>query len=272
MKSLTQFLLIVTLLFAATALSAQGDDASPTRYSVSNYFHVAPGGHADYLAMEKAWKKIHLANIKADKYSFWTLNEIVLPSGTDAKYNYMTRTVVVGEEKLAALMDRSFFPEDLSTILTPEEIAIVNKTSDYRTHVKTEVATVSSIIPVKEGKQVGVLVCNYFDYPEGSNHRQHVATEDAIWKPVHAARAEAGEMLGWVLANKVMPWGAASEYHDYTVDVYEDMASFMKNRSPMPHFTKVHAGKDIDKLMEQTDAAATLLRTEVQVVLDNSTR
>ncbi|MEM9929269.1 MAG: BRCT domain-containing protein, partial [Bacteroidota bacterium] len=52
----------------------------------------------------------------------------------------------------------------------------------------------------------------------------------------------------------------------------DDLESFLSNGSPMPHFEKVHAGKDMEALFDQTDAAATLLSREVRVVLDRSNR
>ncbi|MEM9258961.1 MAG: hypothetical protein AAGA62_04885, partial [Bacteroidota bacterium] len=121
-------------------------------------------------------------------------------------------------------------------------------------------------------KDVNVSVMNYFDYPEGSGHVAHVQTEKAIWDPVHASRIKAGEMLAWVVADRIMPRGVGESFHDVTVDLYKDMATYLANRSPMPHFNKVHAGKDIGELMDQTTAAATLLRSEVRHTLDASNR
>lgn len=268
MKFFIKLILVISsFTFASQALHAQADDARQ-RYSVHDYFYVEPGDHADYRAVEKVWKKLHEANIKEGKYLFWELSEIAIGSNTN--YNYTTRIVVEGEEQLAALMSGKSFQSNATSILTATEKAVLNHTGDTRTWVKREVYTVSSILSPADFKEVKVAVHNHFGYPEGSNHRQHIKMEKDIWEPVHAARIKDGKMLGWVLADKVMPWGAGEPFHDVTVDLYKDLESFLSDQSPMPYFTQVHPGKDVAKLLEQTNAAATLLSSEVRLVLDRT--
>jgi len=261
-------LLVACFTFTAQALVAQEDTNTAVRYNVHDFFYVAPGDHADYQAVEKVWKKLHLANIEAGKYLFWELAEIAIASNTD--YNYVTRIVVEGEDQLAALLSGKAFEDNATSVLSETEKATLGLTGDSRTWVKREVYTVSSILPAADFDEVKVAVHNHFDYPKGSNHRTHVQVENDIWKPVHAARIKAGAMLGWVLADKTLPWGASEPYHDVTVDLYKDLASYLRQASPMDQFNKVHAGKDMDALMEQTSAAATLMSSEVRLILDTS--
>jgi hypothetical protein len=94
--------------------------------------------------------------------------------------------------------------------------------------------------------------------------------EREIWKPVHEARIKDGQMTGWVLATKLLPYGSADAYHDATVDLYAGMEQFLSQGSPVPYFEKVHAGKDMDKLWAETDAACDLIRQEVRMIVDNS--
>lgn len=66
--------------------------------------------------------------------------------------------------------------------------------------------------------------------------------------------------------------GAGQRFQDVTVDLYIDLESFLSGGSPIPHFEKVHAGKDMDELFDKTDAAAILLSREVRLVIDSSSR
>ncbi|MEO0731327.1 MAG: hypothetical protein AAFZ52_00715 [Bacteroidota bacterium] len=264
------FLLFACLTFATAVLSAQ-DGEQVQSYNVHDYLQVAPGNHADYLALEKAWKKIHQANIAAGHYQYWELNRIVMPTGSSTEYNYVTRIVVRGEEKLAALLTGTHFGSDMAKLLTTEEKALFARTGELRTYVKKEIYTVAHLLAPSEGfDDVTIAVHNTFTYPEGSNHATHLAMEKEIWDPVHAARMKDGALLGWVVANKMMPSGAGEPFHDVTVDLYKDLPTFLANRSPMDHFRQVHAGKDIDELMAQTIAAATLTHREVRQTLDTS--
>jgi len=68
-----------------------------------------------------------------------------------------------------------------------------------------------------------------------------------------------GKMLAWVVG-----------VHDVTVDLYESLSGYLANSSPMPYFEKAYPGKDITGMMEKTNAAATLVKSEVRLILDTS--
>lgn len=269
-----KFLLKLTLFvafFAVGSLAVQAQEADKTTtYHVHDYFTVPPGGRADYLAMEKVWKKVHQANIKAGKYVNWELTGILMPSNGTGAYNYVTRTSVRGEKNLAALLSGDFYNANPADILTDDEMAIYKKTGTFRSFVKQEVYTAPHVLPAADWDKVKVAVHNHFDFPETGSRSTHMKTEKDIWGPVHAARIKDGKMLAWVVGAKVLPWGANEPFHDVTVDLYESLESYLTNSSPMPYFEKVHAGKDIDKMLDQTKAAATLVKSEVRLILDTS--
>lgn len=255
--------------FGSLAVQAQEADG-PTTYHVHDYFMVPSGGHANYLAMEKVWKKVHQANIKAGKYVNWELTEILMPGNGAGAYNYVTRTSVRGEKNLAALLSGEFYNSNPGDILTEAEMAIYKNTGKFRSFVKQEVYTAPHVLPAADWDKIKVAVHNHFDFPESGGRRAHMKTEKDIWDPVHAARIKDGKMLGWVVAAKVLPWGANEPFHDVTVDLYESLASYLANRSPMPYFEKAHPGKDIGEMMDQSNTAATLVKSEVRLILDTS--
>lgn len=264
---LTFFIAFFTLTSQAT--QAQAED-QPTTYHVHDYFQVPSGGHANYLAMEKVWKKIHLANIKAGKYGNWELTEIMLPSTGAGAYNYATRTSVTGEENLAAFLSGEYFDINPSDILTEVEMVVFKNTRKLRTFVKREVYTVPHLLPAADWDKVKVAVHNHFDFPGSGGYRAHLKAEKDIWSPVHAARIKDGKMLGWVVGARVLPWGADEPFHGVTVDLYESLSSYLTNRNPMSYFEKAHPGKDIGEIMEQSKAASTLVKSEVRLILDTS--
>lgn len=258
-------LLAVLCCLSNNFLSAQDEQG----YYAFDYMLVEPGMNAEYLKLEKAWKKIHQANIKAGKYNAWELTRVEYPSGADVEYNYVTRINFRGEKQLAEYHANWPFP-DLKAILTPEEILLVNRTEEIRTRVKTEIWSHADMVAGKDMDKEKIVVFNYFNFPETGSRSAHYRAEREIWKPVHDARIKDGEMIGWVMIGKVFPSGSAQPYFDATVDLYADWEQYLTSGSPIPYFEKTHAGKDFNKLYDETGAACRQIRTDVRSVVDNS--
>lgn len=268
MRAFTQtFILAAVFCLTNHFLSAQDQQG----YYAFDYMKVEPGMHDEYLKLEKVWKKIHQANIEAGKYNFWELTGVAYPSGAGEAYHYVTRINFRGEKQLAEFIENWQFP-DLKTILSPEETALVNRTSEIRTLVKSEIWAHEDFVVDEDMSNHKVLVFNFFDYPATGSWSEHARVEKEIWKPVHDARRKDGQMKGWVLVRKVLPGGSAQAYFGATVDLYTNMEQFLSQANPIPYFEKVHAGKDFEKLFAETDAACDLVRQEVRIVLDDSNK
>lgn len=265
---INSLLLAVLFCFANNHLAAQ--DEQPQGYYAFDYMLVKPGKHDEYLKLEKAWKKIHQANIKAGKYNAWELTHVEYPCGDNEEYNYVTRTNFRGEKQLANYIGNWTMPADLESILTAEERALVERTSEIRTWVKSEVWAHADMAAGKDLDKEKIVVFNYFDFPETGSRTDHFRVEREIWKRVHEARIKDGKMIGWVMVGKVLPGGSAQPYFDATVDLYADWEQFLTSGSPITYFEKVHAGKDFDKMYAETEAACDLIRQEVRSVVDNS--
>ena len=259
-------LMVFTFLFTIH-LSAQETASKAESYYVFDYMKVNPEMRSDYLALEKAWKKIHTANINAGKYESWNLVRVVSPNGASSEYNFITRTRFKGEKAIANYIENAAMPDNWQSLLTAEEIALVKRGNKIRTWVKSETWTLGDII-FPEGTEAKVSVFNYFDFKEGKGRRDHFKVEQEIWKPIHEARVKDGKLEGWVLTRMVMPSGSNMPYHDATVDLYDNIEQMMKD-SPMPYFEKVHPDKDVDKLLNETSATASLVRREVRINLDS---
>lgn len=267
MKTLFKSIILTAIIFFAHHTTFAQDDA-PKRYYIVDYMKVEPGNHAEYLELEKVWKKVHQANIDAGKYEHWTLENVEYPFGTQVEYNYLTRINLSGEKQLANYIENWEMP-DLQSILTEEEMAMMKRTNEIRTFVKSEVWSRTDRVLAENMGEPKVHVFNYFDFPESGGPRAHNKVEQEIWKPVHEARIKDGQMKGWALLEMELPYGAAQPYHAATVDIYDNMEQYLSQESPMPYFEKIHAGKKFEDLWSQTRKAATLTRAEVRTKLDD---
>lgn len=224
----------------------------------------------DYLALEKAWKKIHQSNIKEEKYVHWALSRVAYPSGSDVSHNYVTRTVLKGEKQLAAYLENSIFPADIESVLTAAERELVSRTGDIRKLIRSEVYARADYILPEDMAMPKVSVFNYFSFPPTGSRSAHLQVERDIWMPVHQARIAAEELNGWVLLTKRLPFGSGAPYQDATVDLYDDMEEYLRVYNPTPFMAKAHPGQDMETLFAATDAAATLISGEVRVWVDDA--
>lgn len=267
MKSLIPLFLLLLFVGINTNLLAQEEETT-TYYHALEYMKVPADGHADYLKLEAAWKKIHMANIKAGKYVGWEFSEVIFPTVSASDYHYVTRTVFAGAEQLGNSIENWAYPENLENILTKEELEMVEKTAQYRTMVKREVWTIENMIGGPEAANAKIMVMNFFDSPTGKSVSDHLQVEKDIWQPVHQSRIDAGEMQAWGVVTLALPWGSDYPYDSATIDVYNTVAEHLSNNM-LNHFEKAHSGKDLNKMMAETTANANLISSEIWKIQDN---
>lgn len=253
--------LVFALLLSVTLTYAQDDE--PT-YVVIDYMKVDPEMESEYLKVEKVWKKIHAARIKAGKLEYWELSRLISPYGTAHEYNYKTANIYKGDKMLADHFTGSM--SDLSDILTAEEMKILNKTNAVRDLVREEIYIVDQEI-FRAGADNKITVDNYMQLQEGASLADHSNYEKNVWFPVHKARIDDGNMGGWANLNLMMPQGADKEYHAITVDFYESLDQYM-----LPwfekYFAKVHPGKDLGKMSDEMDKIWIRQKVDVQMRVD----
>lgn len=268
MKSIKFLLCFLAILFFTMPMSAQTAAApQPTTFHAYAYIKVNPGHYDEYLKMEKAYKKLHIAKKTEGTLDDWSLMELVSPSGSNNEYDFVARNQYNGEAQLAKYYEGEYMPKNWMSLLTPDEVDLVMRTNEIRTIVKSEVWSNVEVVLADDYQKSKVMVVNYFTSPEGKTTEDHFKMEKDIWKPVHEGRVKNGDMKGWVLMNMNLPFGSSMPYNSLTVDLYDNMTQFMK---PLPEdvFKKVHPGKDVDKMMADTEAATTLMKGEVRMVVD----
>ncbi len=261
------FLLLLAILYCASNPIVAQTPTKPTGYVMMAYMKVAPNMEADYLKMEKAYKKLHAASKKAGKMDDWTLWALVSPRGANCEYNYVAHNRYLGDDQLANSVDGTNNP-NWESLLTPEEVSLVKRTNEIRTLVKSEVwSLVESIMPDDWSKKGKIGIFNYIASPAGKTRADHYKIERDIWMPVHTAHIKDGKMSAWWLMNMDLPFGSSQPYNSIAVDLYPDMKSYL---APWfdEYFKRIHPTKDVNDLMKQTTAATNLVKGEVRMVID----
>ncbi len=267
MKNSCFCLLAILFCLTVNTAVAQTPATAPTGYIVYDYIKVAPNMRADYLKLEKAFKKIHIAKKKAGKLDGWSFSQVVSPMGASCEYNYVTRNTFKDDAQLANLYEGTYMPDNWQSLLTAEELSLVNRVNDIRTIVKEEVYTEIESVFAENSSKAKFVVVNFIGSPAGKSRADHYKIEKDIWKPVHAARVKDGKMKGWVVMDLNTPFGSAMPYNSLAIDVYTDMKEYLAVWFD-EYFKKVHPTKDVNDLMKQTRENTNLVKGELRMVLD----
>lgn len=269
MQKLIPSLLFLCMLMTQSAVFAQDDSNTEKTYNVLDYMKVKPGEHSNYLKVEKAWKKLHQANIDKGNYDYWVLNKVIMPIGDNEEYNYVVRTRIKGEKALASYLTGEFMNDDWKSLLTEEEIEMVMNTSKYRTMVKSEVWSTIKYIDDGDMSNATINVFNYFKLNDNKRRKHHFDVEMNYWQPLHQAKINSGEMKGWVLSTKEFPYGSNNPMVNATVDIFKDMEQYL-NSNIEPHFDKIYPNMEINDIVDKSRNVAELVRSEVRQYIDSA--
>jgi hypothetical protein len=264
MRNLLFFITMALFYWSIPTATIQAQNDQPT-FLIVDYMKAKPGMNADYVKLEKVWKKLHDARVKAGKVSGWALLEVVSPYGTSTSHNYVTVQLCKGEDQLNAYFDGSMM--DDVNVLSKDDMAMAEKTEQYRDMVSSEVWLYQDGIPSKNWGEGTVQVFNFFALPEGKTTTDHVNMEKKIWMPLHQARIDDNRLGGWEMYSLMMPMGSGMPYADATIDYYDNMKQFLSDPEMVRYFEKVHEGRDMDKLWAITSSTADLTIGEVRRVI-----
>ena len=265
MKAMSNLVMVpLIILFFYSPISAQNNEQV---YYQVDYMKVKPSDHRDYRAMEAVWKKLHQANVNAGMYTSWTL-EFVRGSGTNSEYNYLTRIRFEDEKQLAAHMSSNVMMENMETVLSEEDLKIVQNTNKLRDYVKSEIWSLSDILTSDRMQNAKYSFFNFFDFPEDMG-RSDFNEVQALWKPVHQARVDDNKMAGWVNLSLTQPYGSANAYHTATVDVYENLENYFAN-DPRPYFEKLMPDMKLEEIGKKTWESTDLIRGELRIRLNTT--
>ena len=96
---------------------------------------------------------------------------------------------------------------------------------------------------------------------------QAYADLEQEWRPLHQERIRAGKIAWWARYDVRFPGGDSAEYNYVTVTAFNRFQD-MENSLPQEMVSKALQGKDVEGFWGRTDAARSMVRTEVLELTD----
>jgi hypothetical protein len=188
-------------------------------------------------------QKVAETQVAAGEIVSWTLLRNVVPSGTEARCNYMISTV--GSGAPVAPYGPGGFDKALAKAgvkMTGREWA--QKANSLGRLVSTEIWRIRE----RTGQYTKghYLFLNYMKVHEPAEYMEF---EHGVWRPMADEWIKDGSQSGWVFATKVLPSGTATSYMAYSADFYPSWGAAFKPRPGQPAFEKVHKGKNYQQTM-----------------------
>lgn len=260
-KSITIFLFGIAI-FVTFPKQTKSQEQVPTLFALVEYMKVKDADIDKYLELERNfWKPIHEERVKQKEIAGWRIFAVRY-TGTGDEYNFATGTFFHDLSKLEKV-----YNVDVEKIHPGKDIQkTYQETLKSRELVKRNLlvmnSTINSTVPYK------YLQVNFMNVKQGEGN-VYINVENSVWKPVHEELARAGSKSGWSVWSVIYPGGSGTDYQFLTVDDFSEftqieMAGFESA------FGKVHAGKNVDELMKQTNNSRILLRSELWELLDSS--
>jgi hypothetical protein len=247
----------------AAALGAAG--ATPVAaqsFATVEQMKVAPGQDSTYLELEKAWKPLHEARVKAGLARGWYLYRVASPSGSSADHNYVTVAIYATFEA----MENPYPQELLAKVIPAKDMDAFNKkTLVAREFVRSETwQTLGGLPETPLAKPAQFLRVEYMRVPAGGD-AAYTAVEKE-WRKIHEGRIKDGTVANWGLYGRVLPGGTDYPYSYATVTGY----SHFKDMNGFDFAAAVQkAGLgDATALGDRTGKARDLVRAEDWVLVD----
>lgn len=261
MKSLQ--LLLALIGFVTTSLHAQ-PTGSPVLYQVTNSVKVAPGKGYEYSKfLTDTTVKMARVRVESGEIASWLLLRSVIPSGSEARADYMISTIYRG----APPPPRN--REDTAKTLKLAGVAMSADEFYSRRDSLSSLVTTEMWRPQVRvgGAQKGhYLYLNLMRVRDAAGFDRF---EKDVQQPMFIERIKRGEMSGWTYGTKVLPAGTEVPYTAYTVDAFPSWEAAFKQMSPAQEiFAKVHPGKNAQEVMGKLGTLRDHLRRELWVVVE----
>jgi hypothetical protein len=254
-------------MLAAVAIAPVAE-AQPTTspvWAVHRAIKVKPGKATEFTEFYRTTiRRFHQARKDAGAQTGWSLTRLVVPSGEEAPYDYVSTTLHTRFPEL----DQS--PADLAPFIekagtTPEKfVATLNEVSTLvRRTVSTGIDAVGMIEP---GDYVRI---DYMKVPPGKAG-DYVNLERTIYKPLHEQRMKDGIISAWVLSAATLPGGSERPYEFFTLNAVkkaEQIPRISGGYGPEP-FAKVHPNANYVANVMKTQELRSIVRSYLMRVVD----
>jgi hypothetical protein len=247
---------------AIAALGAAGaTSASAQSFVTTEYMKVAPGQDAAYLEVEKAWKPLHEARVKAGSALGWYLYRVASPTGSSADHNYVTVAIYADY----AAMENPYPQEFVARVLAGKDRdAFDKKTLAARDYVRSETWQTQGFMPEPAGKPAPFLRVEYMRVPPGGDAAY--AEIEKQWRKIHDVRMKEGGLATWGLYGRVLPGGTDYPYNYATVSGYAHFRDM--NSLDFAGLVQKAGLGNATELGDRTGKARDLVRAEDWVLVD----
>jgi hypothetical protein len=249
----------------AVAPAAQAQPTTAPVWAVHRAVKVKPGKTAEFTKFYATTvKRFHQARKEAGAQAGWMLSKLVIPSGEEAPYHYVSTTFHVKFPELdAGAAELAPFIEKAGS--TPEKfIATLDGISTLvRRTVSMGIDAVGTVEPGDYAR---------IDYmqPAAGKAAEYVDLEKKIFKPLQEQRMKDGIISAWSFSAALMPGGSERAYQFFTVNAVkksEQLPRLTSGYGPEP-FAKVHPALDHRSTMVKTQELRTIIRSYVMRVVD----
>ena len=263
MKVIKCLVALVVLVSAQLPPLQSQQPPAPNYHQVLHYIKVPQAGRVEFEQLMKDTSlKAAETRVKAGEIVSWTLLRSVMPSGTEARGDYLVSILYDGvpTEPLDRAGNEALMKK-AGVAMTGA--AFYEKRDRLSALVCSELwRPLSRVGAPEKGHYL------FINQMKVSDADAYVAFERDVWRPMAEQRAKDGEMSGWIFATKLLPSGDATPYRFYTADMFPTWAAAFKNWSAEDLFKKVHPGKNIDEAFANLEKLRSLAMRELWVVTE----
>ncbi len=236
-------LIAIAVLFSMNLMAQTASEPVMPVYLLREFMKVEPGKDADYLKTERLWQKVHQRRVAEGQIEGWALYRSVLPSGTNAQYDYMTVTTTKDGNQMeqSNSMDWDYITKGMTT----EELALANDTE------KTRKIVARALYMLTERTQNGGKYIELTTLRANAGQGGKLAEFEKMMKPVFEEIAKSGTIAGWRFGEILYPITPQSgtSYRVITTNTMEDMLTW-NDKSLQKSFKKVYPAKDYNATMK----------------------
>lgn len=255
-----------TVVFAPAQTSSSGPAQQPPAFTMITYLKVPPEKAQAYEKLIKTdFGKYMQARADMGDILTWTHTKLVLPSGSDSKYNYVHGIVY----KSIPALDPD--PETMDKYWS--------KAGGSRSAFTDSTRSIGSVIVKREMWRLLELVGGVqpggflrIDYKKvGMNDtKDYVTNERNVYKKIWDQRIKDGAMLGWAFFGVQFPAGEDRPTNYVTVQAFKDEQQMLGTSavSYQDSFQKLFPGKQLTDVVKNPAPGSHTTTMEIGRVLD----
>jgi hypothetical protein len=264
LKSAKAGILLIILSFSISTLKVQAQGAPPNPVYVSlTYIKIFPGKYSAYTGLLKnVTKKIAEYNLKNGNIMGWYANDLLMPSGSSAEYNFL---VVVVSSNWKYMFDDTLAGPPMIKKIYPgygqkDLDSLGNIYSTSRTIVKREVFQGLGKLTIGAPPTQYAMIDYMKTVPGKASAYEKMEME--TFMPVHAERKRLGLINDWVFMRKLLPYAANPEYDYVTGNFFNDPNTVLDGKYAEA-FKKVHPAVNINNLWTDSNLNRTIVKEDI---------